>query len=237
MQNSVTLAQLPYTGFDYGEMYNSLFWVVLLIWSLVLAFIIIKNKSFFARIFSALVGIFIGGGGGGAGQAAEPVILTERVIRFDPLVDPIAAYKIRSQMSQADLDPLPTLQAPEPIDIATQERVKEIIDTELAVSRIGQTTDEFSSDDFGTVDFDGVNPDDTWQPRERIVLPQRQAYPPEQKRIGQNLTLRDDARAEKIPRQATPEKQVVKIYTDSLALDTSGEYPKVVLTREDVTNY
>ncbi len=248
MQNSITLTQLPYTGFDYGEMYNSLFWVALFVWSLVVAGIVLYNKASFARMFSGLAKVFIVER---EVQGTEPVVLQERVINFDPLVDPIAAsmHNKSGGSTQTDIqkdviravDSITRVTEASKVSPEVATRVQGLVDKELAVSRVGQTPDEFSSDDFGTVDFDGVNPDDAWKPREEIVIQPVQVPTPQQEVVKQKSTaaepIREEVKVAPIQRQIMPKPNTSKVFTDTITLDTSDEYPKVVLTREDTTNY
>jgi len=269
MQDSITLAQLPYTGFDFGSTYNSLYWVGLLVWSFIIAAIIVSNKDRFAKMFAGLAKVFIiEKKVTPTVQSAEPVILSERIVKFDPLVDPIAARKIRDTESQnLEVELLSNntqtetqenlVRAIDSITKATEDntahdeaaevqknRVAEIVDKELAVSRVGQAPDEFGPEDFATVDFDGVNPDDSWKPREKITLPLVKKVEPEPAKEAQAIVPLSKAVVDEIvesPELLEQEAVVIqeqnKVYTDSITLNTESEFPKLVLSREDVTNY
>jgi len=267
MNTSVTLAQLPYTGFDYGQMYNSLYWVGILVWSLIIALIIIKNKQRIARIFAGLAKVFIVEKRQRAPvQSQEPQILQERVVKFDPLVDPIASIGMSKAVGAQGAQQDDLLRAIDSITKVTNgnneiddtaKQVKNLVQKELAVSRVGQTPDEFSNDDFGTVDFDGVNPDDSWvQKSEKVSLPTANtvhmqaprhdaAKPVESSKkydLSEHITTHvEDSIPQEEPTseslRAVTDPKNDKVFADSIALDTSSEYPKIVLTREEVSNY
>jgi len=231
MNTSITLSQLPYTGFDYGDIYNSLYWVALLVWSMLIAFIIIKSKSGLAKMLSSLAKVFIVQKQiqtrhvQKSSPEPEPVILEERVVKFDPLVDPIT-----HSLEQDKTKPLSVEQS---TDTDIKSRIQELVHKELAISRVGQTPDEFSNDDFGIVDFDGVNPDDNWQPREKIKEKTKEI-------VELGKTERIEAVQKIIPKVAQKEVEVpeiIKIYKDTITLNTDSEFPKIILSREDVTNY
>ncbi len=277
--SSINLSDLPYTGFDLGPVYNSLYWVVLLVWSLIIAFIIIKNKHRFARLFAGLAKIFILQKQSKQikNTDAEPKVLEERVVRFNPLIDPVAS-KLKSAHVHPDTNATnintisnmqkDILQAVHSIkkeaERITEEkpetkaeiakRVSEIVEEELAISRMGQMPDEFSSDDFYTVDFDGVNPDDFWKPKqtsETISKNMRKTQidttihrqnteipkPSQQQKTNKQNDINTSAYINTQNRHVSKIQEMQKVYEDSIELDTTSEYPKLVLKREDVTNY
>ena len=270
MQTSITLAQVPYTGFDYGQMYNSLYWVVLLVWSLIIAFIIIKNKRGIAHLFAGLAKVFIIEKRQRVpipAKSTEPKILEERVIRFDPLVDPntlrqdvqvdtVASARTNKisdvQRAQQDdlmhvIDSITKVTESNNQNLEVAKRVQELVQKELAVSRVGQTPDEFGSEDFAMVDFDGVNPDDNWIPRtqntniEALKTKQIQSSKIQNsKQDIQNTKFKSLDSQLETPIAHTKQDMIQKknkVYTDSIALDASSEYPKITLTREEVSNY
>ncbi len=277
MQTSITLAQVPYTGFDYGQIYNSLYWVGLLVWSLIIAFIIIKNKQRVARLFSGLAKVFIierQQRVSASAQSTEPKILEERVVRFDPLIDPHAlrqdvqastmatahdGNKVSDiQRAQQDdlmhaIDSIKKVTESSKQNLEVAKRVQELVQKELAISRVGQTPDEFGSEDFAMVDFDGVNPDDNW-----VETPGQKhdsATEHEREKADIMLDKNNESRVmnhAKVTKFKSLDSQLEtpiahtkqdmiqkkdKTYTDSIALDTSSEYPKIILTREEVSNY
>ncbi len=222
--SQVTLTQLPYTGFDYGIMYNSLFWVGLLVWSLVVAAIFLKNKIGIGKMFSNLVKVFILERKTDIQFAEndEPVILQERVVRYDPLAD------VQTQ----PIVPSETVAMPI-VDEDAEKLVKDIIKEELSISREGESQDEFSQDDFSTADFDGVNPDVYWQPRvTEIREPENVTnVVSEDKSIGipevvEERIVKADVRAGDADK---------KVFLDKITLDKDGEYPKIILSRTQVS--
>ncbi len=230
MDNSVRLSNLPYTGFDLGPIYNNLFWVVLLIWSFLLAKILIKlsgrkvvkvSQQRQARKEQAL-----------AEQLARgPQILEERVIRYK---DP----------GEFTIGAIPT---PPP---EIEQKVQKIIEEELTETRAGESDDEFDESDFDRIDFDGVNPDVYWQPKpitqesynmfltstkQESRQEQETKQAPEVSPLieSQSAITPDDNLINieaKIPLQAP---KIQKKYKDTIKLDTSSMYPRMVLTREE----
>ncbi len=257
MDNSVRLSDLPYTGFDLGPIYNNLFWVVLLIWSFLLAKILIKlsgrkvvevSQQRQARKEQVLV----------EQLARGPQILEERVIRYkDPgesiLGDtpPIANASGSRQWTASGREPdafaiggIP-MSPPE-----IEQKVQKIIKEELAETRAGESDDEFDELDFDRIDFDGINPDVYWQPKpitqesysaptspqQQIIQEQKTKQAPEVSPIIKPQTIitsndNSTSSATEIPPQAP---KIQKKYKDTIKLDTSSMYPRMVLTREEV---
>jgi len=233
MSDSVTLAQLPYTGFDYGSIYNSLFWVVLVVFSFIVAHFVIKiglatvgKKVTKRRVVAAVKQREL------LENPPEPVILEERVVRYDPVLGNSSPVSTKPATSVNILAAAPSSLAPEVQDESTIERVQDIVERELVESRKGQTPDEFSDEDFATTDFDGVNPDVYWQPKE-VVKESRQT-PQEVQVTKEPVPIVEQVPAvAKVTESAPTVPTVKKEYTDSIALDSSGEFPKVVLTRSE----
>ncbi len=231
----IILNQLPYTGFDYGPMYNSLFWVALSIWSLIVAAIIIKNKTGIGRAFSRLTAIFATDRQVNTQDitddvsSTEPVILSERVIRYNPLADVQVQIP---QQSQAITPILNQVQIPE-VSEDVKDLVRDIVTQELSISREGESQDEFSQDDFATADFDGVNPDVYWQSREgadsMIEKIEKEEYVP---RTVEKTTVQQEPQIEqaKVVDTMAPKK----IFQDKITLDKSSEYPKILLSRTEI---
>jgi hypothetical protein len=220
MENSVRLSDLPYTGFDYGEPYNSIFWLLLLVWSFFMSRLIIKlsgrkvvqvsqrRQERREQQLSAEI-------------ARGPQILEERVIRYKDPVD------------SAPLQPVAPPYTPPEIE----HKVATIVEQELAVTRAGESDDEFDDGDFERVDFDGVNPDVYWRPREQQTMPATSSaereYTPEQVTYAESKQTASSVHETINPPQESP--RVQKVYKDTLILDKLGEYPRMMLKREEVS--
>ncbi len=222
MSASVSLAQLPYTGFDYGDMYNNIFWLGLVVWSLMLGGIFVMYRSHIAKSLIRLTRVFMI-----IPHPREPKIIEEHI------VVPEAKVEEETTISKETV------------------YIKQYVDTELAKGHNKHASREFSEDDFSTVDFDGVNPDDLWQPRQEVEGEAREEakqMPPikqndnhtepwavpemptelEPPASGQHIQEAPKAAAPPVQAQQ-PKQQQTK---DSIKLDTSGEYPQLILTRE-----
>jgi hypothetical protein len=261
MQNSVQLNQLPHTGFDYGLLPNTLFWLALLVWSIFIAKLILRNTDAIAKLFATLAKVFIvqtkavlprkqvlvTTAESHIDASVEPVILTERVVEpeLSQVQEPANIQKSTS-IQEANTSQTAFMNIPNNVkENAEQakERVKAMVAKELQLSREGQAPSEFSEDDFAIVDFDGVNPDDSWQA----------AGPAVQARASDALERLDKMReyAQESQKTQTKEEQrsavpamgsewltqmaQAKVYKDAMRLDTSQEYPRILLSREEVT--
>lgn len=224
MNGSITLSQLPYTGFDYGEAYNSGFWVALTLWSLMASIIIVRHRGTWARAFTGLLASRTQESAGN-GTYAEPVILTERITPTS------------ERVVERSADTWSSAYAPEVSD-ETKLHVHRLVEQELAESREGESPEEFSSDDFASVDFDGVNPDEYWEPQ-----PLKPAPPKPIERAVQDVPTPQGSEATYAAAYAAPPRQKrvepaipaapQKSYTDVVTLDRDGEYPKLVLARSE----
>jgi len=239
MPDSVKLSSLPYTGFDYGEVYNSLFWVVLLVWSFVFARFIVKyGGTKLVRVSAkreqkrSMVQA--------QDLACEPVVLEERVIRYQDPAQPInqqvttaTPQQTVKQVLSINNNSIP--KSPTPIlTPEVVEKVQGLVERELAVSRAGQTPDEFSAEDFATTDFDGVNPDVYWQPREvsnhstSVKTTSVQAPTSAQPEVVLEPV--------QVQEPTPPPEPVKKVYKDTMTLDKSGEYPHMLIVRDEAAS-
>ncbi len=229
MPTSVNLSNVPYTGFDLGPIYNSLFWVALLIWSFIIARAIIKLSG--RKVVKVSVKRQERKEQALAEQIAKgPQVLEERVIRYqDPGIPAVATYK--------EFNNVIDIQPPEPPKEVV-EKVQDIVERELLVTRAGESPDEFSEEDFETMDFDGVNPDVYWMPkpeRSELPIPAPAQVPNE---FAAEITVSKVVEPKQEPQEASIKIEHLedkKKYKDTLELDKRGEYPKLLLTREEVS--
>lgn len=210
--DSVVLSAVPYTGFDYGQPLNTLFWVGLALWSLWVAGVIMRHRSALSEgllsFGRALVPFNLD-------HAPEPRVMQERV-----LVPP-------TQKTVPEHVGIPLT----PASAETRAKIDALVNEELAESRVGMMPDEFTEDDFATVDFDGVNPDDMWEP-ESVVTSRLTTAPAPEVPVQ---TRNDPPHVAVAPvLQASSEPQQV-CFTDSLCMEVENGIPRLVLKREGVT--
>ncbi len=259
MDNSVdTIVQLQNMGFDYGPVYNSLFWVALALWSFFIAHIILSNLWLINKLFAGLVKIFIGQ----KGTRMEHIIVDQTPEYISTSVSiPTPSPQIQINEHIVEENPKADREYNNlTIDPEVEERVKRAVEEELKVSRVGQMPDEFSEEDFAVVDFDGVNPDDDWHPRDsgstnsqkvaQLNTQQEVSVKEVVKDIDYVLSQLDDdgdksadtinteQKQEQLPQEHPAVERAVETlqetFKDEIILDKSGEYPKIVLTRSVV---
>lgn len=200
---SVPLSAVPYTGFDYGQPMNTFFWVVLVLWSMLVTALILRKGATIARGINNLAGAL---------RVVEPVPASNPRILHERIVP--------QEVPQKTVPP-PLMTTP---SRAVQEQVRTMVDDELAVSRVDASPDEFTEDDFSTVDFDGINPDDSWVPRAVAEVPRVESYVPKTHVPQQEAPRPTLAEPPRVPEEAMR-------YTDTLTLDSSGDTPQLVLVR------
>lgn len=229
--HSVALTDIPYTGFDYGEPYNSLFWVALALWSIIISTIIMYKRQSIGRGVNALARVFMV-----SSPTPEPRFVHERVVA--PALAVPEAPRMVPEYIATPRSPLA------PISQETVRSVTTLVAEELAESRVGDFVEEFTEDDFATMDFDGVNPDDSWVPRAvseditsyRVPTPAPVVAP----RITPSPFVAPPqvvapAHVAVPPAPASVAEKPVENYTDTLTLTVINGLPRMVLTREAVT--
>jgi hypothetical protein len=176
--DSVQLSDLPRTGFDYGVFWNNAFWIALVIWSLIIAKLVLFLKPTFIKMIAVFAGSLKRGSRQPITSLQEPVILHETTRLHNAEYDDEIVYDHKTPETIYHSQPVSSALSHNGVyhgehnliqDEDTTHFIKQIVNEEIKKSRgDDDASDEFTENDFEYVDFDGHNPDDDWQPRSAV---------------------------------------------------------------------
>ncbi|MBI4133356.1 hypothetical protein HY478_01950 [Candidatus Uhrbacteria bacterium] len=96
--NSVTLSQIPYTGFDFGALGNGLYWLALLMFAGSLAYLVLYHRGGIASVANGLFHSRRRFSRMQAGGSPVPRIFAERT----PLYQPTVVRRAEKSVAQKD---------------------------------------------------------------------------------------------------------------------------------------
>ncbi len=271
MRDFVKLSDLPYTGFDFGEPYNSLYWVVLLLWSMLVSWLVLKNKNWFITFFKNATHVFaidkkereI------KNTYAEPVILEERITQPDHIMSNSKSESKYRPPLQEDKTSNPNLeemqrdilQAVESISKEVKnveeksieekrtkvaKKVARIVEEELKYLRKGQIENGYSAEGYASTSAEKINSSNTYEDdakdadiayNAKFGATNMEAdYLINGIAFNNDIDKNDGARKKQNSILYNGIQEPRQVYKDTLTLDKSGELPKLVLTREKVSD-